>query len=476
MPDNSMERQIKDLMEGLEFKPDAAVWDKVKAGINPENKRRVFGWKIPLLVLLVAAGGFAWWWGHDEAATTPAATVAQAETGSRRAEATVVTSADSTISVVPGETSTEITNGSKGKLPASTVSDNAVTASVPKKEAFVTTVVPKAKAENSILSGLKPLGQSGSVSNGLPVKEGKTVSATPPVNGAPENDDYGQKKQQSTPVTQSPANNSSVAVIGGQDEETATTKNAVGSVPDKSVTKVDSAAAPVITASARKTSGWDFYPYIGGGIAVIKGEQTYVSPNPDKDQPASAPNSFSPIVASSTIGYSRSHVKTGTAFSGGVIAEKELFHGFSLQTGLRYQYISYGVTTSNYKDTIGRMANGLYANIPAGGETSTDNYKMHYIGIPVLFHYDVTKPMGITAGIINDFTVAASKNGESVKSSLRTWMPSAYFAFVVKVPDGGRKYRWELMPYLQYGLSNVYKTGDQKMVQPGLQLVLRKNK
>jgi hypothetical protein len=185
-------------------------------------------------------------------------------------------------------------------------------------------------------------------------------------------------------------------------------------------------------------------------------------------------NVGNPFLTASTLVYTKSRSSSGIAFGAGIMAAKQLFGKLELESGLRYQYAAYTITTSYLTDSFARSAlTSQFAAIPTVNHTEVYNYHLHYLGIPILLHYNLARPLGITAGVMNDFVIVAKQNSQSIRPEMHVWNPSAYFSFAIKIPGAGR-YQWEVMPYVQYGLTNVFKSfGAQRLWQPGVQVVLR---
>jgi hypothetical protein len=242
---------------------------------------------------------------------------------------------------------------------------------------------------------------------------------------------------------------------------------------------------PVI--QRREAAKWQTLFFVNMGINAVVGADASAADEQErqriealKSQSFSTPQNGqggNPFTGSASGNvYTKSSSSSGIAFGAGILAGKQLSGKLELQLGLRYQYAAYSIQTAYLTDSFTRsMTTGLFANIPALNHTEVYNYRLHYLGIPVLLHYSLGKPLGITAGVMNDFVVAAKQNDQSIRSEMHVWNPSAYFSFAIKIPAAG-KCQWQVMPYLQYGLSTVFKNiGEQRLLQPGVQVLLRLN-
>lgn len=470
MSDNSLEKQVKELMDGLEFTPDPAVWNKLEAELSPQKKgSRFFGRTAIVLLLLCGAGAglFAWLYTSSQKVATEQSSVATNKI--------LPPVADTALSAVP------VTSG-RGQAPV-TPADIATDTSVPDiqdihshvnsiggRQAVYPRRTFKAGSQHISFQGraifpkqrqsLLPLRSSDSRAE----KQARAESGS-----ATSFRQDAQLRLNFTPVDN---------MIAVQEAAEINTGNTFLASPTSSLQPA--VTAPALISLKGISRRWQITPFVYSGIITHKGTG-YDKTLEDKNMFASAvipggsgvPNFNS---QQSVIDYVKSSTKSGQAFGAGALVEKQLTSKLSLQLGLRYQYISYDIKNFHMRDSISRMSNGGFATIPSFSTTTTDRYRLHYAGIPTLLRYNLSNPVDITAGVINDFALAANKNGESIGEEKRFWTPSAYFAFVVKVPGTG-KHQWMIMPYVQYGLfSGTKMTGSQRMLQSGLSVALGLNK
>ncbi|RXK86422.1 hypothetical protein [Filimonas effusa] len=498
MSDNSLERQIQKMMEGLEFKPDPVVWKNVKAGLAPEKKKPVIGWRIPLLLLLLLAGTGAGIWSlyHNNA---PSPLTAQNENA-------VIANKDNTDSFTTNQSASGL-NGhnsrAESNAPANNSSGNTHSVNSAKPESTAAAggqlfndnkpvnVSPDtyAGANNNGISAAKKNTDNRSVNGVLSAKN--TAGTTTPGATGPEKlaAINARKPQQS--LNSSNKHLNGTAGNGYQMEPDNLERLPAQYPVDPEIEHVPQTAfmtrmpllkqqnatpvvsAPVITIKDQPASQWHFLPFVSGGIAKVIGENdggisTYQKNNDQIGYNAS-PGSQQAV---RSVVYYKTAFNTGKAFNAGVLAERSLLGKLSVQLGLRYQYVHYSTLISTTTESIGGLTNGFYSTVSTSDIHGTENYKMHYLGVPVLLHYDLTRPVGITAGVVNDFMVGANKDGNSLGGTMNVWMPNAYFAFVVKIP-GQSRLQWQLMPYIQYGLKTMAKQGDQHLLQTGLQVTLK---
>lgn len=530
MSDNSLERQIQKMMEGLEFKPEAAVWEKVKAEIAPAKKKPLLNWRFPLLLLLLAGVSTGIWmlWNNN----TPGTLTAQKDNTTYNNDTTTTSNgaaafnqdgtanpkgiADPNGPVPSPETARPdgTVHSAETARPDGTVLQDGITNSLAEtdksniKQSTPNNGGTKQKSADSWdLTGSNATAKAGltvTTTTGTPLVKtqasGKTRTFAETQKLAPKTNNAlnarskqqqwaANKAENNEEYNQAPEN----SAIGDRSSLSYQVETDIVAVARPQV--LASGTVPKLTRSqqqqfgqhalvnnpvivrAQRNSDWHFMPFLAGGIVKINGDNdggisTYEKAYYDNLNASFAPTAGAPVAVRAVVNYD-TKVKTGKAYSIGFLADHKLIGKLSFQTGLRYQYISYSTFTVINTDSIGRFGNG-YASLSASTVSDDYNYRMHYLGIPVFLHYDLTNPVGITAGVINDFMVGANKDGTSLQGAMKVWNPNAYFAFVINIP-GSEKLQWKIMPYLQYGLKPLSKTGNQRLLQPGLQLSLQLN-
>jgi hypothetical protein len=464
MSDNSLERQIKDLMGGLEFKPDAAVWNKVRAEIAPAKKPRVAAWwMFALLLLLAGAGTFILF----QTQSSPAHQAATAKTTAPGAGTIALSS------VAPATGSV-----------AGAVQEGNTTATTPAGDVFSQQAQVAAQQAGTSSAAIaqvtsSPKGASTTTAAGITPVPGKPLPVRTAAKGHQMITSAGTlAAEPDEPALQasfaSPALIFNDYSIIAQEKHLVSQDKLTPALSSQSLPPV-AAAPPVIQRKSR--SAWQLVPFANAGIATAAVGVS--SPVDEAEERAKMLSNMlqTPNSQVSTLEYSKSRFEPGYTFGAGIVAEKQLLGKLKLQTGLRYQYTTYRVTTAYIVDSITRLVSGSFAGalatVPTLYDTKVENYHLHYIGVPVLLQYDLSEPLGITGGIMNDFVLAAKRNKTSIKSDMRSWVPSAYFSFAIKIPGNG-KYQWQVMPYVQYSLSNIMKVAtDHRLLQPGIQVQLR---
>lgn len=474
MSDNSLEQQIRDLMGGLEFKPDAAVWDKVRAEIAPEKKRRVIAWWFPVLLLLLLGGGIVALFNRSgkpalngqQAVTTVKATAPAADNTTIIPEPATTGGADAAVTGKPtNENNTTVT----------AVTGAGITASSGTNQVIVPKTRPVVQTTTHTIANIKP--------SDRPTLQGNSATTNNAILVNVVTDERSADPVQQFLLLPDPA------IV--QQDQLLISQEPLTAIADPKNPFQPALAMPSPPVIKRKDAGkWQTLFFVNTGVNAVKAADNMSVADEQKRQIIEQQNksqSFAigspgttignPFATSNTLVYTKSRVSSGAAFGAGVLAGKRLSDRWEIETGLRYQYAAYTITTSYLTDSFARSSvTGQFANIPTVNATEVYHYQLHYLGIPVLLHYKLGKPLGITAGLMNDFVVIARQNSQSVRSEMPVWNPAAYFSFAIKIP-GGDKYQWQVMPYLQYGLSAVFKNfSEQRLLQPGVQVLLRLNK
>lgn len=165
----------------------------------------------------------------------------------------------------------------------------------------------------------------------------------------------------------------------------------------------------------------------------------------------------------------------------GLSFEKQMSRKWAFETGLYYRFVS-SHTRFNYRDSsaLGQSTAYVYTRQDV-------DYHVHAVGVPVIMHWQMTRPLGLSAGLLNEFTVAArgyitrdqgtsvKYNDYSITKQVNTYVPAAWFS--LDIPWRLNQVHWRFSPYLQYGLNNTYQSslgaGRSRLWQTGLKLTLR---
>lgn len=478
MQDSSLEKQLQQLMSGLEFEPDAAVWENVEAEINPKKKKRVaaWWWLTGGILLLCLSGGILWY-GKDthksaqpvasqQHTTEPAATLpppqqassteakgataiqpqgdVQASTGAGIAEtqATAPTDGESQVSALTSASAQAITAGSGGKRSAARSS---VAGKINKP------------ANASVFS-------SGTAGNDV---TRQANSATQTANNTVAEYIH----------TLLPAMDMSVVLHNS--------KAAVAQAIDKNAFTPAAGVTPPVSVPQQQKSRWNAYPVVAiGGAANIGGVNTtygygsalssglynLVAPFDRNDNVSYYPGSGTGS-GSLTSYISKRNTYARPAFRLGLEVEYAMANRWRILTGLQYQHVSYksvivSQTQSNVNSSVGAFSRVTYDFA----------YVLQYVGIPLQGQYRFSDKLGVSAGVMNNIKLSGKQGGESINNAMRTYVPSALLSLDIMLP-GRKEQVWKLSPYVQYGLkSNI--TGalqDKRMLQLGVQAVWQIN-
>lgn len=458
MQDSSLEKQMQQLMSGLEFEPDAAVWENVEREIHKERKKRIAAWWwLTGLLLLCLSGGIVWYSTGKKQAARP---VAMADTNNSAG----VTRAPQkqTLSPVTAEKS-EMTAADDAHI-----TTGVGVASVPEQE-FVTGYGNKRRVKRTMHTNAS--------------MQQAQVLMTPA--DYLQNNQYGESVMDDTAgdiVSVSPLSLPDATIISGAINSSLDETAAGSGYPDP-FTPATLAPPPVIS----RKHPWRIYPLAGAGVAAnIGGVNTTYSYNssynssyyslvaePDKsalDNVSSNPNTGTGGGQTTYYNFKNqrfTHPKL--AFRAGFELEKYIAPRWRLLTGLQYQYLSYNsvITTS---------ISGIFSST-GGPSTNQFVYKLHYAAVPLLLQYRVSRPIGISAGIFNNLAITGRQNGAVIKQSMRAYIPSASLMLDVLL-QGRNQQVWKISPYMQYGFNSSFGATllDKKMLQGGIQAVFQINK
>lgn len=518
MQDSSLEKQMQQLMSGLEFEPDAAVWENVEREIHKKEKKRVAAWWwLTGILLLGLSGGILWHSFSSRSATPvaaktdkPAETVpatgavapAAPQAGTSTAQEAGATPGPSeavngniaapeaaVAGTTPAAAETEAA-GAAASSASATGGNRALMVTARHKQRSETTATEKHGTKRAVKNS-----REAQVNNRYPfarLQEGTALQQSaalpqqtdmepaPVENAAPPQTDASN----GTAPWQFPAVDASIAFYDkkGQSDITVAGNNLF----------TPAVAKPAITTAAVRNTDWKVYPVIAAGAAANVGglNTTYSygssSANyaadfivqPDKAMIQDRFNSSNPGTGTGggqgqgQFNYYKTERFTYArpAFRAGVELEKDIANRWKLLTGLQYQFVS-------YKSVIISELTGSFSSAITTHASYDYSYRLHYLAVPLQMQYCFSQKSGISAGIINSIALAGTQRGESIKMSMRTWVPSAMLSVDLKWKAGNKGNYWKISPFMQYGLRNSIKgsLSDKRMLQGGIQAVWQIN-
>ncbi|BAV05816.1 hypothetical protein SAMN05421788_10843 [Filimonas lacunae] len=472
--DSSLEKNMQQLMSGLEFEPDAAVWENIQRELHPEKKRRVavWWWLAGVVLLLLFWGGRFWQQTGTKRPAQPAVAVTQqpapenvagtqlpqqaggseTTTEANKASATIISNTKEPASAQPGNT--VLAGGAAGVISGKT----AKTGSSEKVISDKVHQQPRHWAGKKDAKALRIICEDF-------VQPSDANSFTPVLAGS---------GQQSPAVTGK--SETVLYTVGDSVEITANNrageeKNTPANYPDP-FTPVTGIVAPPQVASPKKQ--WNVYPLIaiGGGTLTGGVKQSsyysYLVPSPDETNR----NTFNSSVGTGGGGASgltsaelyTSSTKVGPSFKVGFAVERELWRKWKLQTGLQLQYLSYQVNLLyDYQRPVG---------MSVGKQDYHLRYTMYYAGVPTLLQYQATNGWGISGGVIHNLAISAKEGDNSYSNTIRRYVPAGYLSLDI---SAGKIAQQQLIvsPFVQYGLQGAFKGNvtDKKVLQAGVQVV-----
>jgi hypothetical protein len=524
MQDSSLEKQMQQLMSGLEFEPDAAVWENVEREINPKKKKRVAAWWwLTGLLLLCLSGGILWHSFNSPSATQVAGAAGKpadgaaivggghAGAGEGAVNGSAVNRNKGTITGEGGEAAAKAdgaatVNARRVNTGAGVTARDAGTATADKG---ITTINTAAVTKNTntgpVIANSRILVRSGKQNRAAGGNTQQQTLAAGVIPQAAANNTVASGNNHSTDnATDTYAG--SVAASGKQADSVIqmapwqfSATGAVIAMYDKT-NRPDAPAVgepsftpavgkPEISVPVKKKQEWEVYPVvavgaaanIGGenvsysyGSSILQSQYAYIV-QPDKSAASDNLNTANPgsgVGGTGTFYLYKTQRFTYArpAFRAGLELHKALTPKWRLLTGLQYQFVS-------YKSVISTWQNGVFASTSANGVSYDYSYRLHYLAVPLQMQYCFPGRLGITAGIINNIALSGSQREESIRKSMRFWVPSGMLAMDVLLKAGSNGNLFRISPFVQYGLKSSIKGAldDKRMLQGGIQAVWQIN-
>lgn len=508
MQDSSLEKQMQQLMSGLEFEPDAAVWENVEREINPKKKRRVAAWWwLTGLLLLCLSGGILWHSFNSPSATQVAGAAGKPADGAAIVGGGHAGVGDGAVNGSGVNRNKGTITGEGGEAAAIAGSGVLVRAGKHHRAASVNTqqqtlaagVIPQATASNTIASDNKhstdnttytyagsaaASGKQTQLSHQEQQTEVVIQAGTVTLRPVP-NTTTTLPWQADSVIQMAPWQFSATeAVIAMYDKTNRPDAPAVG---EPSFTPA--VGKPEISVPVKKKQEWEVYPVvavgaaanIGGenvsysyGSSILQSQYAYIV-QPDKSAANDNLNTANPGSGSGGSGTfylykTQRFTYARPAFRAGLELHKALTPKWRLLTGLQYQFVS-------YKSVISTSLNDVFASASANGVSYDYSYRLHYLAVPLQMQYCFPGRLGITAGIINNIALSGSQREESIRKSMRFWVPSGMLAMDVRLKAGNSGNLFRISPFVQYGLKSSIKgvLYDKRMLQGGIQAVWQIN-
>lgn len=505
MQDSSLEKQLQQLMSGLEFEPDAAVWNNIEEEINPKKKKRIaaWWWLTGGILLLCLSGGILWH-GYNtrksaqpvatqhyttqpaaalpQQAQVPAAALPQygqapaaaqgAASAQTFAEAQASARADVAASQAHASDATVVAAGA-----ADSVNANGATTSGHAKKT-------DSHRQQSIAGKRQPVMDQAVTGTDMPAHLQAAGAALPVVTAAQIPAAAPTPALSAAPVT---VNSASGTLLPAMDMNVVLYEQEATLATDKNAFTPAAAVTPLVIVPQKQKSRWNAYPLVAiGAAANIGGVNTthgyggslsygladMVVPADRTDYQSYYPGTGVGQYPGSGSGSLTSYLNMRNtyarlAFRLGMEVEYAAASHWRILTGLQYQYISYKSVITTQTLT------SFNSNVSGTNKVIYDfAYRLQYMAIPLQVQYRFSNKLATSAGIMNNIKLSGRQGNESINNAMRTWVPSALLSLDILLP-GRKEQVWKLSPYVQYGLkSNI--TGalqDKRMLQAGVQAV-----
>lgn len=451
MPDNSFEKQVQELMRGLELTPDETVWNNLQKELQPEKRRRrfAFWWWLPLGLLLL---GGAWMLFRHPYNNPPRITQQTPQKN----------------------TATPAATGKKG-------TDSAATPTHPTGRLQQNTVVPPSSPTPALT---RTTGAKAFVQAATPGNEQRTAATPeiPAAGGVITGDDLQAGSFTRTVFPRSTAGYTiepsarfplpalfpaglpaMVSPLHLPENKTGVTASAEDKLPARDTMHT---AMPVGT--SKKNHRWQLAPFVQVGMSKM-GKGISINRSNSFSDYYSNPSSGTGSGSYSRV-YTKQTAKAGLALKAGLLAEKTLGKKWRFQAGLYYAFSSVKQNSRMLRDSVNTSAN--FSSIGGVVQTSTETYHLHAVGLQLGWHYQLLKQVGLSAGLLNDISIAAEKKTvtqssiaqlnppvtvKSIRSQVHSYIPAVYFSLDMPVKLE-KKYEWWFSPYLQYGAGRSFKS------------------
>lgn len=450
MPDNSFEKQVQELMRGLELTPDETVWTNLQKELQPEKRRRrfAFWWWLPLGLLLL---GGAWMLYQHQYNNPTGITQPTPQKNTGTPAATGKTGTDSPTTHTPAT----------GWLQHNTV-------------------VPPASQTPALT---RTTGAAAFVQAGAKANEQKNVTpAFPAAGGAMTGDDlqtgsftrtvflrftagYGiEPAARFTIQALSPAGSPAVGSPLRLPENNA---RVTASAEDKLPT-ADTAHTVMPVVTSKKSHRWQLAPFAQAGMSKA-GKGISINRASSVSDYYSNPGSGTGSASYSRV-YTTQTAKAGLSLKAGLLAEKTLGKKWRFQAGLYYAFSSFTQNSRTLKDSVNTSAN--FSSIGGLVQSSNEIYHLHAVGLQLGWHYQLLKQVGLSAGLLNDISIAAEKKTitqnsvsqlnpppvvTAIRSQAHRYVPAVYFSLDMPVKLE-KKHEWWFSPYIQYGAGRSFKS------------------
>lgn len=475
MQDSSLEKQMQQLMSGLEYEPDAAVWEKIRKEIGPEKKRRgaMWRWLSAAGILMAVSAGVVWYYTTSSPSGIVADSIVLHKPASVLADTVTPLTGDKTAFV-----RTDSARGSDQHI----MNPVTGTASVPATAFATNDLTRHTTTNNHSITGM-PVTEVGAASDdhlyNKPAKQPLVLEGnTLPITSAT------SSKQAISVMT----TDSITATAVMKDRNIAIVVQAMNplllqSNPFMPVTGI---VAPVIV-PAKIKSEWIAEPFVRVGLATSSTgiaaadqessqsmDKSYFLVPPDYTgfySGVTGPGSGTGTVGQVTKTSYSTTTRPDLAFAAGIRGYKQIARRWTTGVGIQYEYLSYNTIITTHVQNVPLQNNS--ADLYTYSVSEKVRYQLHYIGIPLTMRYQLLKSLGVSAGIINDVCVSGRQGKLEIGKDLRWYVPSAYLSFDMALPV--KKQVLYITPYVQYGLLSPYKTilQDKRTWQTGLQFSAR---
>ncbi|RPD51296.1 hypothetical protein [Paracnuella aquatica] len=472
MHNQDFEQSVQQKMEELSFTPSASVWEKVRADIRPQRRRRVAFWLVPLAVVIGAGG----WWllqegsGHEVAVNANKVPAANTTTG-----------INSNIGITDDRPENKI---------SSTVNEGDVAG---KKENVLVNKNGTQQNARRIQQNSEPAANSSIASKDFNQKNTNTANGTG-------NESTVAAQPQTASRTASYSRQIFDRTGATQHTNTAAIEQAriVASIsllpPDRNQNELTVTGSKQKIALLRQEAkavaargAWQWGAAVHYGVANInRGNMVLQSTAADFSNVSPWPSQNG---SSAPLRGPNLQLERGNYFSAGITLRRALGGGFAFGTGLQYERFTQRQMVG---ELVSRLSLPSNANADAlrsealyrdGAKKSYFHNKVEQVSVPLMAYVQPMRrvPLELAAGVHVGY-VAGAKSLQydtaarlyyAAKPPLNTWHVAGVAGVQYKIMEKGG---WQLLggPQVQYGLNRRNKLGSEPQRQlaysVGLQL------
>lgn len=425
------------MLEGVQFEPGNEVWPNIRQAIEPERRRRrfVFWWILPVIL----AGGTGIYFMNRS--SVPTAAVAEKTGPATREEF-----GKRGIEKQDTEKITEINTGATSK-------PDIVDIEKTEPIHLAVTLRKHPRHENRVL--VEKENDRSTAPGELPVMITANTQDTARAQSLTETG-----KSVAGDIATSEKATNAVVIAPGHPPAFEDNIMATDSVAAKPAVGMDK---PVVVTKIHR---WKFGISAELGIARLAGGF-----GGQKEFMTATPSTGSSVPS---VIYKRQHYGSNLLWGTGLVAERQISSNVAFQGGIGYQFRSFSLTNSSYKDS---MVSGSWTTYPVSNEQN--NFRFHSMNISagILFPVLNQKYFGLSAGaaLDNQVIIAARNNKatvvpatsfsadekRSVLGSYHRWQPQLKLQFQAGFHTT-RQHSLQFTPYLRYGFRSLEKQAGKE--------------